>query len=121
VPPNTDGFGYVCYSLIGQDRALTPATHPAVQDIEGALDLDILPAINGRTITAGRIWCAAGTPVRAVATIDQAGWVMQKSMSHWSPPPAAGAELQAHTAEEGFFSDGNRPGADGRGANPKMA
>ena len=116
VPQNTGGLGYVCYSLIGQDRALTTATHPAVQDIEGALDLDILPAMNGTTITAGRIWCAAGTPVSAVATIDQGGWDGNSTVDVTLVAPSGArstlsirsttapeAKLQAQTDQEGFY------------------
>jgi alpha-amylase len=117
VPPNVNGLGYVCYSRVGQDRALTPASHPAVQDIEGALDLDVLPAMNGKTITAGRIWCAADTSVKTVVTIDRTGWdgnakvdvalvapdATQATLSVNSTS-AAGAELQAKATQEGFHS-----------------
>jgi galactose oxidase len=118
VPPNVNGLGYVCYSHVGQDRVLTPASHPAVQDIEGALDLDVLPAMNGKTVTAGRIWCAAGTSVHAAMTIDDVGWDANAKVdvTLLAPDGAAltalsvrstgttGAVLQANTTQEGFYS-----------------
>jgi hypothetical protein len=88
-----------------------------VQDIEGALDLDVLPAMNGKTITAGRIWCAPGTSVKTVVTIDRTGWdgnakvdvalvapdATQATLSVNSTS-AAVAELQAKATQEGFHS-----------------
>lgn len=117
VPQNIGGLGYVCYSLIGQDRTLVPPTHAAVQDIEGALDLDVLPAMNGETVTAGRIWCAADMPVQAEVKIDQTGWDANATVDVTLIAPSgsrtatlsvgsttAPAVLQARTAEEGFHS-----------------
>ena len=75
VPRNLNGQGYVCYSRQGQDRALCRRlSHGVTQDFEGAADLDILPCTNGETVVAGRIWCAAGSPIRATLTLDRAGW-----------------------------------------------
>ncbi|MBV9531521.1 MAG: DUF1929 domain-containing protein [Bradyrhizobium sp.] len=74
VPPNVNGLGYVCYSRQGQHRVLRPASHSVTQDFEGAADLDILPCTNGKTVLAGRIWCAAGSPIVVSLTLDRAGW-----------------------------------------------
>jgi alpha-amylase len=74
VPQNINGLGYVCYSRAGQDRPLPTSSHRVTQDIEGALDLDILPALNGKTITAGSVWCQANTPISAVLSFDRTGW-----------------------------------------------
>jgi galactose oxidase len=74
VPANVNGLGYVCYSRQGQDRAITPPSHGVTQDFEGAADLDIEPCTNGQSVVAGRIWCAAGSPVTATLTVDRAGW-----------------------------------------------
>lgn len=115
VPRNKDGLGYVCYSQTGQDRTLNPITHPAVQDIEGSLDLDVLPAINDSKVIAGRIWCSAGSPVQVLATIDQTGWGTDAKVDVSLVSPGGvrstvaiksttnpGVELRAHVAEEGF-------------------
>jgi hypothetical protein len=74
VPQNINGLGYVCYSRAGQGRALPTTSHAVTQDFEGAADLDILPALNGKTVTAGQIWCAANSAVSAVLTLDRTGW-----------------------------------------------
>lgn len=74
IPQNIKGLGYVSYSRAGQDRPLPTSSHRVTQDIEGALDLDILFAINGKTITAGRIWCQTNTPISAVLDFDRTGW-----------------------------------------------
>ena len=117
VPANVNGLGYVCYSSVGQDRALATGSHAAQQDFEGALDLDILPAMNGQTVSAGRIWCAANSPVSAALTVDRTGWngaskidltlvapdQTQKSLSVTSAS-AANAALQANTTQEGFHT-----------------
>jgi galactose oxidase len=102
---------------VGQDRPLTLAAHPAVQDIEGAIDLDVLPTMNETTVTAGRIWCAAGTPVQVIATIDQTGWDNNARVDVTLVAPsgsrttltislatAPGAKLQTRTTAEGFHS-----------------
>jgi hypothetical protein len=74
VPKNLNGLGYVCYSRQGPHKALTPASHGVTQDLEGVADLDIPPCINGKTVVAGRIWCAAGSPIKATLTLDRTGW-----------------------------------------------
>ena len=74
VPRNLNGQGYVCYSRQGQQAAPAPVARGVTQDIEGAADLDIPPCMNGETVVAGKIWCAAGSPLRATLTLDRAGW-----------------------------------------------
>jgi galactose oxidase len=74
IPPNNNGSGYVCYSRAGIGGGFNVVTLPVTQDFEGAADLDLSPAINGRPVQTGRIWCAANSPVRAVLKADLAGW-----------------------------------------------
>jgi hypothetical protein len=74
IPPNNNGSGYVCYSRAGIGGDFNVVTLPVTQDFEGAADLDLSPAINGRPVQTGRIWCAANSPVRAVLKADLAGW-----------------------------------------------
>ena len=117
VPPNVNGLGYVCYSRVGQDRGLTTASHVAHQDLEGAFDLDILPAMNDKTVTAGRIWCAANSPISATLTVDRTGWDGASKIEVTLLAPdntrnslavtsnsAADAALQANTTQEGFHT-----------------
>jgi hypothetical protein len=45
-----------------------------MQDFEGAADLDILPALNGKAVQGARVWCAAGSPLRVQLTADMHGF-----------------------------------------------
>jgi hypothetical protein len=117
VPANRDGLGYVCYSRQGQDRALAPGSHGVTQDFEGAADLDLAPCTDGRTVSAGRIWCAAGSPIAATPELDRTGWSADTKVEFElfgpdSAPKAAiavtegshAAALQARAAAEGFYT-----------------
>jgi alpha-amylase len=64
IPPNHNGSGYVCYSRAHLDAPNAITRLATTQVFEGAADLDIGPAVGGRTTTIGRIWCDAGTDVR---------------------------------------------------------
>ena len=117
VPANVNGLGYVCYSPVGQDRPLPTASHAVTQDFEGAADLDILPALNGKTVSAGRIFCAANTPVAVILTVDRRAGPpasqievalefpdqTQKTVTITSGS-AANDALSATTATEGFYA-----------------
>ena len=117
VPANANGLGYVCYSRVGQDRPLPTTTHAVTQDFEGAADLDILPAMNGKTVNVGRIFCAASTRVTAVLTIDQTGWTAAsqivialefpdrtQQISTMTSGPPANEGLKTTTTTEGFYT-----------------
>jgi galactose oxidase len=117
VPPNMNGLGYLCYSRVGQDKALPVASHAVTQDFEGAADLDILPAMNGKTVTVGRIWCAAKSPLVGKLLVDRTGWSAASTIkaSLISPDKTetvltitsvspANDTLRATTAQEGFHT-----------------
>jgi hypothetical protein len=107
----------VCYSRVGQDRALPTASHAVTQDFEGAADLDLLPAMNGKAVNAGRIWCAANSPVTAVLMIDRTGWTAaskidlalifpdktETALTITSTSPAGDA-LRAKATQGGFYT-----------------
>jgi hypothetical protein len=117
VPANVNGLGYLCYSRVGQDRPLPMQSHSATQVFEGAADLDILPAMNGKSVSAGRIFCAANSPVTAVLTVDRAGLTAasqivvalefpnqtQKTATVTSGSPT-NEGLNATTTTEGFYT-----------------
>jgi len=113
VPPCVNGLGYVCYSRLGQDRPLSITGYAVTHDLEGAADLDILPAMNGSTVTAGRIWCAANTPVTVAASVDRSRWSAASKIEVALVSPAArrtaitltasnADALHATASEEGF-------------------
>jgi alpha-amylase len=74
IPQNTNGLGYVCYSRQFQNGGFDITAHSVTQDFEGAADLDILPALNGKAVQAARVWCSAGSPLRAQLTADIKGF-----------------------------------------------
>ena len=74
IPRNNNGLGYVCYSRDGQSGGFDITPRPITQDFEGAADLDILPALSGKPVQVGRIWCAANSPIRAVLKPNTTGW-----------------------------------------------
>jgi galactose oxidase len=74
IPPNNNGAGYVCYSRTGFGGGFAVNSQPVTQDFDGAADLDILPCLNGQPVQAGRIWCAANSPIQAVLKADLTGW-----------------------------------------------
>lgn len=103
VPANVNGLGYVCYSRQGQDRVLAPASHGVTQDFESAADLDILPCTSGKSVLAGRIWCAPGSTIAATPTLDRRStapvgarrprwswncWLPMQPARRWLPSPA---------------------------------
>lgn len=81
IPRNNNGSGYVCYSRVGQSSGFEVVPQPVTQDFEGAADLDILPALSGKPVQVGRIWCAANSPVRAVLKPVTTGWTDATSIS----------------------------------------
>ena len=69
-----NGLGYVCYSIAARAVALKSLRIAVTQDFEGAADLDILPALSGKPVQAGRVWCAANSPLRARFKPVTTGW-----------------------------------------------
>ena len=70
IPPNNNGTGYVCYSRANLSRSNTVQRLACTQVFEGAADLDIGPAVAGRTLRISRIWCDAGFPIAIVPESD---------------------------------------------------
>ncbi len=81
IPPNDNGFGYVCYSRNGYGQAFSAIPLQTQQAFEGAADLDIGPAVNGTPVQAGRIWCEAGSGVEAVLSAETSSWSAQASIT----------------------------------------
>jgi Domain of unknown function (DUF1939) len=80
VPPNSDGNGFVCYSRtgIGDGFAITP--QPVTQDFEGAPDLDLLPALNGKTVSIGRVWSGANQTIFCRLFPDVTNWTPETTI-----------------------------------------
>ncbi|MFP5041630.1 galactose oxidase-like domain-containing protein [Parasediminibacterium sp. JCM 36343] len=74
IPQNINGLGYVCYSVDGQGGGFEITTKSVTQDFEGAADLDIPPAQNGKQVQVGRVWCASNSPIRVQLKPVTTGW-----------------------------------------------
>lgn len=81
IPRNVNGLGYVCYSRLGIGTDFEVQPHSVAQDLEGAADLDILPALAGTPVQVGRIWCAADSLVRARLKPVTTGWTKETSIN----------------------------------------
>jgi hypothetical protein len=118
VPANRNGLGYVCYSRDGLGGAFVITTHAVTQDFDGAADLDIPPAANGKSVQVGQVWCAANSPVSAVLKPDVTNWAAATSIKmelmdpegallanqtfDRGPPP--GTALRATAPTSGFYA-----------------
>src|SRR5262249_55630863 len=67
------GQSYLCFSRAGCDAPVRRIARPTIQTFFGASDLDTAPATPGRSVQPGRIWCRAGTPIRAELAITPHG------------------------------------------------
>jgi hypothetical protein len=74
VPPNDNGNGFVCYSRDGLGGGFSVESQTVRQDFEGAPDLDILPALSGKTVKVGRIWSGANRAITASLIADRRDW-----------------------------------------------
>ena len=81
IPKNTNGMGYVCYSRAGIGGAFTPPGHAVTQEFGGAADLDIPPADDTKFVNVGRIWAAAGKPIKGSLRFDTAAWTGTTSIT----------------------------------------
>jgi hypothetical protein len=118
IPPNNNGNGFVCYSRDGWGGGFTWESQPVRQDFEGAPDLDILPALGGKTITVGRVWSGASRVITATLIADTMDWtpattirldlLCPKGTLHgtfvFALTSAPDAALQAVSTLAGFYS-----------------
>jgi alpha-amylase len=82
IPPNKAGLGFVAYSVVGIDSGIEVVPPFTVtQEFDGAADLDIGPAVDGRSVPVSRIWCDARTPLIAAVTINKTGWAQNTSLT----------------------------------------
>ena len=69
------------YSIQNQGGGFAVTPLPVTQDFDGAADLDILPALSGTPVQAGRIWCAANSPVSGGLKPVTDGWTAATAIS----------------------------------------
>jgi alpha-amylase len=72
IPSNAfeSGQSYLCFSRAGIEGPVRRPERATKQVFFGARDLDIAPATSGTKVNAGRIWCAAGTPIKASLSLQ---------------------------------------------------
>jgi galactose oxidase len=119
IPRNQNGDSYVCYSrqgLGGTGFEVVPS--PVSQHFEGAEDLDIPPAVNGKTIDVGVIWCRGNSPLNLTLKPDVANWTPNTNItidvispdgstlatSVFRQKNPAGGNLQTTIVHEGFHT-----------------
>jgi galactose oxidase len=119
IPRNQSGDSYVCYSRQGLGgTGFEVVSSPVSQHFEGAEDLDILPASNGKTIDVGVIWCRANSPLNLTLKPDVANWTPNTNItinvispdgstlatSVFRQNDPAGGNLQTTIVHEGFHT-----------------
>lgn len=65
IPSNaySSGQSYLCFAPGGVDNPYPTHAHITTQTLFGAIDLDVMPARNGRQVLPQRLYCAKGAPV----------------------------------------------------------
>jgi alpha-amylase len=74
IPPNHDGLGYVAYSRTGIANNSKTVSHSVSQVFEGARDLDLSPAIEGKDVEVCKVWCQGNTLISATLQVNVAKW-----------------------------------------------
>jgi alpha-amylase len=75
IPPGANGLGYGMWSRSGLSQTMHVPIYSCTQEFFGAADLspETPEAQNGRQ-TAGRIYCAADTPIHATLDVEKVDW-----------------------------------------------
>jgi alpha-amylase len=109
IPKNTNGHGYVCYSIDRPVAPFAPKPIATTQDYEGAADLDIKPALNSERVLVSRIFVAQNTPIQAHMSFDTAHWTantaIQLVLEDPSGATAASATLHQSSAQGSGFRE----------------
>jgi len=114
IPQNDYGQGYVCYSRAGLDRSNPVDRHHTTQVFEGAEDLDIGPAVGGKTVKIGGVWCDAGFPIELSPEPDTTGLTFSVLDNTGSPLVLKTGKGQTHkrgwhTLQVGSTATGSTP------------
>jgi alpha-amylase len=117
IPRNQDGAGYVAFSRDGIGDAIEIVSQSVTQVFEGARDLDIRPAVNGRTIQVCRVWCETNTPITAKLNFDAKGLTPTSSIKlrlldktgavvqerNCGNARESGCEIEGRATKRGFY------------------
>jgi hypothetical protein len=80
IPSNQNGRGYVCYSLPETPGPFPVTSIAAIQDYEGAGDLDIKPALVGSPVTVCRVFVDAKKDIDGELFFDASHWTANSSI-----------------------------------------
>jgi alpha-amylase len=100
IPRNTDGLGYVCYSLPGIAGGFANAPASVTQVFEGAQDLDIKPAHADKSIRVFRIWAEANQEVAATLNFETNGWGPSTTMLLSAHPSGSAASTKIYSGSD---------------------
>jgi alpha-amylase len=81
IPANRDGLSYVAYSRAGIEGGFDIVLQPVTQVFEGARDLDIPCAVDGKAMQVCRVWCEADSAITATLKFDAANWLPATTLS----------------------------------------
>jgi alpha-amylase len=119
IPSNDGGLGYVCYAPPAPGESFHVSRTATSQDYEGAVDLDIKPAVEGESVRACRVFVEAHTELSAgLTSFDTRGWTQDTSIEFEIRGPggqhvagrtygrdtAPGASVQLQTDSRGWFT-----------------
>ncbi len=80
IPKSTNGLGYVCYARPAKMGPFPATSIPAIQDYEGASDLDIKPAVGTERVPVSRVFAEAKTVVETQFSFDASHWTATTSI-----------------------------------------
>ena len=118
IPRNTNGDGYVCYA---PSRPVNPpqrAPRPTTQVYEGAVDLDIGPAIENGRVQVCRVFSEANGKLHARLSFDASGWTTSTEIQvelegpqggnlltrKFGAAQAGGASFELNAAGKGLYA-----------------
>ena len=124
IPSNAFAAGrsYLCFSRAGIAQESHREPRATTQVLFGAVDLDIAPARPGTTSPAGRMWCRAGTPIRAELAVHPKDGITAADVSFAVVSPSGGrliggsAEAQGTIERSGWHSLSVSAGAGAQGS-----
>jgi alpha-amylase len=98
IPRNDNGQSYLCFSRVGYTQGFAVNRRTTTQSFFGAADLDREPAMNGRAVRAGRIWCQHGTEVVVDLSADTSAWTAEAEiLFHLTDPQGKALAQQTCT------------------------
>lgn len=103
IPPNVHGRGYVCYAWAGLSQPNRTISRSTTQVFEGASDLDIPPALAGKTIDVTRIYVAKDAEVSLANAVPAGVTSPQLIVTTPSKDRLSGTIMRFKAADDGWY------------------